>query len=118
MPSREASWHHGSSVSVIFTPMRFRSSSSPWSVIFGNSVAGVVFSACAGMLALQIAQDLAMDLSRRRLRQIADEGHVTRVLVLAQARARELLQLAREAVVARAGADDEGLHDLAAQGVG
>src|SRR5437899_2590053 len=45
MPSRVASWHHGSSVSVILTPMRRRRSSRPCSVIFGNRAvrsAGVV----------------------------------------------------------------------------
>src|SRR5439155_21598903 len=38
MASRVASWHHGSSVPVILTPIRRRRSSRPCSVIFGKSV--------------------------------------------------------------------------------
>src|SRR5204863_617677 len=112
MPSREASWHHGSSVSVIFTPMRLRRSSRPRSVIFGNSVA---FS---GDMRLRLAQRLAIHLAGRRPRQRGDERHAPRILVLAESRARELLQLARECVVAAARTHDERLDDLTPKPVG
>src|SRR6188768_792539 len=124
MPSRVASWHQGSRVSVISTPMRRRRSSRPWSVIFGNievvpvvgavvrsgGMRGLHLSAC-GRDGLGIAQRLAVDLPRGRLGKVGDEGDVARILVLAQARPHELLQLARERVVAGPRADDEGLDD-------
>src|SRR5258706_11680050 len=123
MPSRVASWHHGSSVSVILTPMRDRKFSRPWSVIFGNSA---VFSSrgMRRLLAggrwrreLRFAQGLPVDLARRRLGQSGHERDVARVLVPAEPRARELLQLAGERLVAAARAHDERLHDLAAQSI-
>lgn len=47
----------------------------------------------------------------------SDTNATWRVLVLAEPRPREVLQLARERLVARARAHDERLHDLPAQGV-
>src|SRR5262249_30548677 len=115
MLSRVASWHHGSSVSVILTPIRRRRSPSASSVIFGNSRAG---SAGIGRGTLIIAQGSAIDLARWRLRQLGNERDLARVLVSAEARPREVLQLAREGLVAAARADDERLHDLTAERIG
>src|SRR6267142_3302731 len=109
MLSRVASWHQGSSVSVILTPIRRRKSSSPCSVIFGNSAA---FS--RGMRDLHrargrrgLAERLAVDLPRGRLGQRGQERDVAGVLVPAQVPARELLELAGEGLVAGARAHDE-----------
>src|SRR5262245_40066476 len=114
MLSRVASWHHGSSVSVILTPMRRRRSSSPWSVIFGNSRLSRGMRRLLGS-DLGRAKRLAIDLAGRRLRQRGHECDVPRVLVLTQARAGELLQLAGERIIAGARAHDERLHHLAAE---
>src|SRR6187431_3162071 len=98
MPSRVASWHQGSSVSVISTPMRRRRSSRPWSVIFGNidvvPVVGAVVGS-RGMRGLHLAargrdvfgipQRLAVDLPRGRLGEVGDESDLARIFVLAQA---------------------------------
>src|SRR4030095_15713367 len=105
MLARVASWHHGSSVSGILTPMRRRKSSSPWSVIFGNSWLSRGMRRLLGA-ALGRATRLAVDLAGRRLGQRGHERDLSRVLVLTQARARELLQLACERVAAGARAHD------------
>src|SRR5215813_14881713 len=101
MLSRVASWHQGSSVSVILTPMRRRRSSSPCSVILGNSVCSRGMRGLHGAR-LRFAERLAIDLAGRRLGQLRHEGHPPWVLVLTQPRARELLQLAGKRVVAAA----------------
>src|SRR5580765_4498699 len=114
MPSRVASWHQGSSVSVISTPMRRRRASRPSRVIPGNSEAAPVVGAVVGSAGMRglpwaarggdglgIPQRLPVDLPRGRLGKIGDEGHVARILVLAQARSGDLLQLACECIVTR-----------------
>src|SRR5437870_12309701 len=108
MPSRVASWHQGSSVSVILTPIRRRRSSRPWSVIFGNRIIAL-------RPGQRFAEGLPVDLARRRLGQLGHERDVARVLVLTEPGPCELLQLAREGIVARARADDVPLRDLSAQ---
>src|SRR5215831_3156426 len=108
MLSRVASWHQGSSVSVSLTPMRRRRASSPCSVILGNSVCSRGMRGIHGAR-LRFAERLAIDLAGRRLEQLRHERHPARILVLAEPRARELLQLADERVVAVARADDERL---------
>src|SRR6266581_7275566 len=102
MLSRVASWHHGSSVSVILTPIRRRRSSRPCSVIFGKSV--VVSRGMRGLhgARLGFAKRLAVDLAGGRLGQRRHERDAPRVFVLAEPRAREILQLAGERVVAAA----------------
>src|SRR5262249_19312359 len=105
MLSRVASWHQGSSVSVILTPMRWRRSSSPCSVILGNNVCSRGMGGLHGAR-LRFAQRLAIDLAGRRLGQLRHERDPARIFVLAEPRARELLQLASERVVAAARADD------------
>src|ERR1700694_424833 len=112
MASRVASWHHGSSVSVIFTPRRRRRSSSPCAVILGNRAA-----ASDGMRPLhragrRLAEGLAIDFTGGRLGQGTHERDLARILVLAQPGPREFLKLARERIVAAARAHDECLHDL------
>ena len=69
---------------------------------------------------LALAQHLAMHLAGRGLGQLVDQGHMARVFVLAQLGLDQLLDFAGEGgdVGRRAGADDEGLDDLAAQRVG
>src|SRR5512132_526813 len=99
MLSRVASWHHGSSVSVILTPMRRRNWSSAPSVIFGNSVVRSLGMRVLPVSALGVAERFPVDLARWRPRQLGHERDLTRVLVLAQPRARERLKLARERVV-------------------
>src|SRR5215470_8756110 len=122
MLSRVASWHQGSTVSVIGTPIRRRRSSRPCWVILGNIWA--VWAAIAPLLGrarcggLALAQHLAVLLAGRCLGQLGDELHLPRVLVLGQTRARPLLQLAREGVVAAPRAHHEGLHHQAPQRVG
>src|SRR5215470_6956770 len=111
MLSRVASWHHGSSVSVILTPIRRRRSASPRSVIFGKSAVSRGMRGLHGA-SLGFAKRLAIDLAGRRLGQRRHERDLTRVLVLAEPRARELLQLAGEGVVAGAEAHDERLDHL------
>src|SRR5260370_29430041 len=112
MPSRVASWHHGSSVSVILTPMRLRRASRPWSVIFGNSAAlssrGMRRLLAGGRRRreLRFAQGLPVDLARRRLGQLRHERDVAGVLVPAEPRARELPPPARARPVAAARAPD------------
>src|SRR6059036_1620372 len=99
MLSRVASWHQGSRVSVILTPMRRRRSSRPCSVIFGKSDVSRGMRGLHGAR-LRLAKRLAIDLAGRRLGQRGHERHATRILVLAEPRAREVLQLASEGVVA------------------
>src|SRR6266436_5074819 len=108
MLSRVASWHHGSSVSVILTPIRRRRSSSPCSVIFGNSGFSRDMRGLHGSR-LGLAKRLAIDLTGRRLGQRGHERDLTRILVLTEPRAREVLELPCECIVAAARADDEGL---------
>src|SRR5206468_8075518 len=111
MLSRVASWHQGSSVSVILTPIRRRRSSRPCSVIFGKSDRSRGMRGLHGAR-LRLAQRLAVDLAGRRLGQRRHEGHPTRVLVLAEPRARELLQLAGERIVAAARRSEEHTSEL------
>src|SRR4051812_6168477 len=98
MLSRVASWHQGSSVSSIGTPMRARSSSRPRSVIFGNRRESWAVMASPARLSiggvLAFAQRLAVDLAGRRLGQLGDERDLARIFVLAEAQAGEILQLA------------------------
>src|SRR5438105_13220927 len=108
MLSRVASWHHGSAVWPILTPMRWRSASSPSSVILGK----------LRSILLPRSKYLAVDLAGRRLGQLGDELDEARILVLAEALAHEVLDLLDEALVARAVGDHERLHDLATQRVG
>src|SRR5437868_14246203 len=105
MLSRVASWHHGSAVWPILTPMRWRSASSPSSVILGK----------LRSILLPRSKYLAVDLAGRRLGQLGDELDEARILVLAEPLAHEVLDFAGEGVVALALGDDESLHDLAAQ---
>src|SRR5439155_10802508 len=70
-----------------------------------------------GAPGLTLAQRLAVDLPRRRLRQLVHDLDGARILVLAQPLAYPSLQLRHEAGIA-AGRDHEGLGDLAAQLVG
>src|SRR5215510_5829967 len=98
MASRVASWHHGSRVSVITTPMRRRRSSSARSVILANRAldsadTGGLRARAGGGAGLGLAQDLPVHLPCRRLGQVGHESHVAGVLVLAQPAPRELLQL-------------------------
>src|SRR5439155_27067516 len=109
-----ASWHHGSSVSVIRTPIRRRRSSSACSVIFGKSGVSRGMRGLHGS-GLRFAKGLAIDLAGGRLGQRGHERDPARVLVLTEPRAREVLQLARERVVADAPAHDEGLDHLGAE---
>src|SRR6218665_505921 len=101
MLSRVASWHHGSAVWPIFTPMRSRSSSRLLSVILGElrwafmsmvvSPGGVVRKGagngkgkkglggqglCGGVLTL--AQHLAVDLACGGFGQFGNKGHMAR----------------------------------------
>src|SRR5262245_842133 len=100
MLSRVASWHHGSSVSVILTPIRRRRSSSPRSVILGKrdgfSLGMRRLPTGRWRAGLGRTEGLAVDLARWRFRQLRHERDVARVLVPAQARAREILELARK----------------------
>src|SRR6266849_6725587 len=105
MLSRVASWHHGSSVSVILTPIRRRRSSRPCSVIFGKSGFSRGMRGLHGAR-LRLAKRLAIDLPGRCLGQRGHERDLTRVLVLAESRAREVLQLTDEGIVAGARAHD------------
>src|ERR1700758_3086818 len=114
MLSRVASWHHGSAVWPILTPMRWRRASRPSSVIFGKLRSMV----SADIGAFPRSQDLAVDLAGRRLGQLGHEFDDTRILVLAEPRAHEVLYLLDEELVARAVGHHKGLHHLAAQLVG
>src|SRR5215467_14938552 len=114
MLSRVASWHQGSSVSVILTPMRRRRSSSPCSVILGNNVCSRGMRGLHGAR-LRFSKRLAVDLASGRLGQLRHERDPARILVLAESGARELLQLASERIVAAAPTDDEGLDHLSPQ---
>src|SRR4051812_41897497 len=137
MLSRVASWHHGSAVAPIFTPMRLRRSSRPSAVILGNtrSAIGARGSSCVSKCIssggftqcsrvvyavftqlsirgsvgggreggeLALAQDLAVHLAGGRLRQLADEGDLPRILVRTQPLAHEGLDFIDERVVAGA----------------
>src|SRR6185436_3783208 len=113
MLSRVASWHHGSTVTPIFLPMRWRRSSSPFSVIFGKLRSIVL----ADMSLFPRSQHLAVDLAGRRLGQLGDAFDLARILVLAETLAHQILDLADEALVAASPGAHEGLHDLAAQRV-
>src|SRR5205809_1872085 len=114
MLSRVASWHHGSAVWPILTPMRWRSASRPSSVILGKLRSIVLADICLFLC----PKHLAVDLAGRRLGQLGYEFDEARILVLAEALAHEVLDLLSERLVARAVGDDEGLHDLAAQRIG
>src|SRR5262245_5044895 len=109
MLSRVASWHHGSSVLVIRTPMRRRRSSSAWSVILGNNRVGsaVMYApstlsqipcgdiplrvSWVGSGCLAVAQHPPIDLAGRCFWQFSNEGDKARIFVLAEARAHEIL---------------------------
>src|SRR5256885_16995275 len=101
------SWPRGSGVAGILTPIRRRRSSSPCSVIFGKSVVSRGMRRLHGSR-LRFAKRLAVDLASRRLGQRGHERDPARVLVLTEPRAREVLQLARERVVADAHAHEQG----------
>src|SRR5215213_754351 len=115
MLSRVASWHHGSAVTPIFTPMRLRSSSSPFSVIFGKLRSTVLAN---DICFFPRAQNLAIDLTGRRLGQFGDELDLARIFVVAEPLAHEILDLLPEGFVARPVGDDEGLHHLPTQRIG
>src|SRR3954470_12485082 len=113
MLSRVASWHHGSAVWPILTPMRRRRASRPSSVIFGK-----LRSMASGILFFPRAQNLAVYLAGRRLGQLGHEFDEARILVLAEALPHEVLDFLDEGLVAAAIGDDECLNDLAAQRIG
>src|SRR5690606_33944207 len=100
MASRVASWFHGSIVSVIFTPMRWRRSSRPFSVILGKRSADMVFSpgvsvtgcVCKCRRRFAVAQDFAVYLARGCLGQLTHKFNVAREFVLAEPLPREILQ--------------------------
>src|SRR5215510_11724970 len=94
--------------------MRWRSSSSPCSVIVGN----VRSSVLTDMSLFLHSKRLAVDLAGRRLGQLGDELDLSRILVVAEALADEVLDLAPQGVVAQPVGDDEGLHHLPAQRIG
>src|SRR6478735_12445577 len=96
MLSRVASWHHGSAVWPIFTPMRWRRASRPSSVIFGKLRSVVSADICA----FPRSQDLAIDLAGRCLGQLGHEFDDARILVLAEASAHEVLDFLGEGLVA------------------
>src|SRR5437899_12700055 len=106
MLSRVASWHHGSSVSVILTPIRLRREASPCSVIVGKSAVSRGMRRLHGSR-LRFAKRPAVDLAGRRLGQRGHERDSPRILVLTEPRAREILQLAGEGDVTAARAHDE-----------
>src|SRR6185436_4876511 len=114
MLSRVASWHHGSAVWPILTPMRWRNASSPCSVILGK-LRSIV---SADMCLFPRSKHLAVDLAGRRLGQLGHEFDQARVFVLAETPAHEILDFLGEGVVGLTIGDDEGLHHLAAQLVG
>src|SRR3984893_15513405 len=72
---------------------------------------------CRGAL-LARTQHLAVHLAGRRLGQLGHEFDEARVLVLAKALPDEVLDLARESLVAGTIGDHEGLHDLPTQRIG
>src|SRR3546814_8456869 len=65
-----------------------------------------------------ITQHLAVNLAGRGLRQLAHERDVTREFMLAQALAREVLELVDIRIVRGARGNDESLRDLAANRIG
>src|ERR1700731_2978985 len=95
-------------------PVRSRSASSPSWVIFGKLRSIVLVD----MDLFPCTKNLAIDLAGRSLRQLRHEFDEARILVLAEPLAHEVLDLAREGIVARAVGDHEGLHHLAAQRIG
>src|SRR6478609_6844855 len=111
MLSRVASWHHGSAVWPILTPMRWRSASRPSSVIFGKLRSIVSVDICLFLC----SKHLAVHLAGRRLGQLGHEFDEARIFVLAETLAHEVLDFLGEGLVARSVGHDEGLHDLAAQ---
>src|SRR5215470_19122953 len=128
MLSRVASWHHGSRVFSIFTPIRLRRSSSPSSVILGNRSFALTTSGLlshvalvvgrGGRLSLPVSQNLPVDLAGRRLRQLVDDRNLARVFVLAQPVSYEVLDFAVERRITRARRHEKSLHNLAAHVVG
>src|ERR1041385_1008724 len=109
MLSRVASWHHGSAVWPILTPMRWRSASRPSSVILGE---------LRSIVLTFRSQDLAVDLAGRRLGQLGHELDEARIFVLAESLPHEVLDFLGEAFVAATIGDDECLDHLSAQLVG
>src|SRR5438045_9562164 len=91
--------------------MRWRSASSPCSVILGKLRSIVLVD----MGLFLCPKHLAIDLAGRRLGQLGYELDEARIFVLAEALAHQVLDLLGELFVARAVGDDEGLDDLAAQ---
>src|SRR5215216_2636935 len=95
--------------------MRLRSSSSPFSVIFGKLRSTVLAN---DICFFPRAQNLAIDLTGRCLGQFGDELDLARIFVVAKPLAHEILDLLPESLVTRPVGDDEGLHHLPAQRVG
>src|SRR6476620_9850564 len=114
MLSRVASWHHGSAVWPILTPMRWRNASSPCSVILGKLRSIVSADMCLFLR----SKHFAVDLAGRRLGQLGHEFDEARIFVLAEALAHQVLDLLGERLVTRSIGDDEGLHDMDAQRIG
>ena len=80
--------------------MRWRSSSSPCSVILGNvrsvvlvSMDGFLLLNCLLLVCFALAQHLAVDLAGRGLRQFRDKADEARIFVMTEALAHEVLDL-------------------------
>ena len=82
--------------------MRWRSASRPSSVIFGKLRSIVLSRHGPFPLHFLGAKNLAIDLAGRRLGQLGHELDEARILVLAEALAHQILDLAREVAVAAA----------------